>query len=261
MTTDRQDDVEDLIAALRDDLPSRDDERRIHARLLAGGMAVGSLTLAQLGSAAAAGNAAAPGTAAASTAAAASAAGAAGNLSIAAGTAGVQSLAAVFGKTALVTALALGAGYPVVSQLLPPVAPTPAPAAVVESKAEAATKPVLPVGLAQLHAERLTPPAEAPQLDVSPSSTLKADRKSEARAALAAPGIAASLPEGTLEQNETSRASTLEAETALIERALRAARMGDDDNARRWLSEHQSRYPNGALAPERQRALEQLRRQ
>jgi hypothetical protein len=58
-----------------------------------------------------------------------------------------------------------------------------------------------------------------------------------------------------------ARSSTLEAETALIERALRAARLGDNDSALRWLSEHQYHYPNGALAPERQRALDQLRRQ
>jgi hypothetical protein len=254
MTTDRQDDVEDLIAALRDDLPSRDDERRIHARLLAGGMAVGSLTVAQLGSAAAASNIAASSTGASGTVVASGAAGtigAAESLSIAAGTASAQGLAAVFGKAALVTALALGAGYPVVSQLLPPAAPTAATAAVVESKAEGATKPVVPerrieAPRAQNHAQ--TPPvafaAEAPQLQVSSSSA----RRSEARAALPAPGIPAP-------------ASTLEAETMLVERALRAARTGDDDEARRWLSEHQSRYPNGALAPERQRALEQLRRQ
>ena len=36
--TDQEHDVEDLIAALRDDLPSRDDERRVRARLVTAGV-------------------------------------------------------------------------------------------------------------------------------------------------------------------------------------------------------------------------------
>src|SRR5690606_36195834 len=52
--TDQEHDVEDLIAALRDDLPSRDDERRVRARLATAGVIVGSVTtLAEVGSAAA----------------------------------------------------------------------------------------------------------------------------------------------------------------------------------------------------------------
>src|SRR6187399_478158 len=211
MTTDRHNDVEDLITALRDDLPSRDDERRIHARLVAGGLAVGSLTVAQLGSAATASSAAVSSTAASGTLVAGGAASAAGSLSIAAGTAGAQGLAAVFGKAALVTALVVGAGYPVVSELLPPAAP---PVATVESAARGAARPALAERRiedrrTQLPAEgpALAHPAQAPQGDVSSRST----PKPEARAA---------LPAAT-KQNTTTRASTLEAETALIERALR----------------------------------------
>jgi hypothetical protein len=207
----------------------------------------------------------------AASAAASGGAGAAGSLSIAAGTAGTQGLAAVFGKAALVTALALGAGYPVVTQLLPSATPAPAPAALVNAGGAAkAALPVLPAQPAtEARALASAEPRLAPQAEVDSRST----QKPEARVALPAPAkpasspagettslLANTSPAGTVEQNPTTRASTLEAETALIERALRAARRGDDDNALRWLSEHQSRYPNGALAPERQRALEQLRR-
>ncbi|HEU5073904.1 MAG TPA: hypothetical protein VFU02_07020, partial [Polyangiaceae bacterium] len=149
--TDQEHDVEDLIAALRDDLPSREDERRARARLATAGVVVGSVaTLAELGSAAASTSFATGNTAAATSAAAmgsgaaVGSAAAAGSLSVAAGSAAqagglaaqagglaaqAEGFALVFAKVAalgggtkaaLVTALAVGAGYPAVTSLLPP---------------------------------------------------------------------------------------------------------------------------------------------
>jgi len=71
----------------------------------------------------------------------------------------------------------------------------------------------------------------------------------------AAPALA---PREAVPREAAPREAALEAETRLIEQALRAARAGDRDRALAWLAEHQRLYPNGALAPERQRALERL---
>jgi outer membrane biosynthesis protein TonB len=51
---------------------------------------------------------------------------------------------------------------------------------------------------------------------------------------------------------------TLRAETALMEHALAALQRGDVTTARRGLAAHAAQYPNGHLAPERQRALERM---
>jgi len=68
----------------------------------------------------------------------------------------------------------------------------------------------------------------------------------------------ATVPGAAASDAAVARNSGLEAETRLIEQALRAARAGERDQALAWLSEHQRRYPNGKLAPERQRALDRL---
>jgi hypothetical protein len=52
--------------------------------------------------------------------------------------------------------------------------------------------------------------------------------------------------------------STLREETVLVERALYALRLGDRDGARRALDEHARRFPDGLLAPERDRALSRV---
>lgn len=54
--------------------------------------------------------------------------------------------------------------------------------------------------------------------------------------------------------------SRLQEEARLIERALRARKAGSDAEARHWLLLHQQRFPSGALAPERERALRGLGR-
>jgi hypothetical protein len=52
---------------------------------------------------------------------------------------------------------------------------------------------------------------------------------------------------------------TLRAETAVMERALAAMKQGDFGAARRELALHAARFPNGHLAPERDRALARIR--
>jgi hypothetical protein len=52
---------------------------------------------------------------------------------------------------------------------------------------------------------------------------------------------------------------TLRAETALMEQALAAMKRGDLVTARRALAEHTLEFPNGHLAPERERALARIR--
>ena len=267
--TDQDHDVEDLIAALRDDLPSRDDERRVRGRLAAAGVVVGSVaTLAELGSAAASTTAATGNTLASGSAAASGtvlgAGAAAGSGSIAAGS-GVQGsgLALLFAKVAalgggtkaaLVTALAVGAGYPAVTALLPPSSPAVISLPIDSAPEAAARAPEpqlarVPESVPRAMPEPVQPTAPEPQRSRVASSSPAAPQRAR---------VAASELTATPAPPEAVRSSTLEAETALIERALRAARAGDAEGARNWLSEHQRRYPNGSLAPERQRALEQL---
>jgi TolA-binding protein len=52
---------------------------------------------------------------------------------------------------------------------------------------------------------------------------------------------------------------TLRAETALLEQALAALKHGDLAAARRELARHAAQFPNGHLAPERERALARIR--
>lgn len=52
--------------------------------------------------------------------------------------------------------------------------------------------------------------------------------------------------------------SALSEEARLIEQAMLALGAGDDDGARRFLEEHARRFPAGALAREREKALERL---
>lgn len=52
---------------------------------------------------------------------------------------------------------------------------------------------------------------------------------------------------------------TLRAETALMEQALGAIKHGDWVTAKQKLAEHARTFPNGHLAPERERALERMR--
>lgn len=284
--TDQEHDVEDLIAALRDDLPSRDDERRVCTRLATAGIVVGSVaTLAEIGSAAASAgvvgsNSAAVAAGSGAAVAGGTALGTSGSLSMAAGgLAGQGSVAAQGGalavvfakvaalgggaKVALVTALAVGAGYPAVTTLLPPAEPVVAsvPAAAARAPEQRAVRAAEGQPASERQ-PRLEQPEQPPVREVAAETSRVEARTPNPPAVARSRAAAPAAPQAT-EPVEASpqavvRTSALEAETALIERALRAVRAGDRDGALGWLSEHQRRYPNGALAPERQRALERL---
>jgi hypothetical protein len=60
-------------------------------------------------------------------------------------------------------------------------------------------------------------------------------------------------------RTEAVRASTLGEEARLIEQAMLALGAGDTALARRLLEDHTRRFPDGALARERERALERVR--
>lgn len=283
--TDQEHDVEDLIAALRDDLPSRDDERRVCTRLATAGIVVGSVaTLAEVGSAAASAgvagsNSVAVGGVAAGSGAVAggTALGTSGSLSMAAGSLAGQgsvaaqgsALAVVFAKVAalgggtkaaLVTALAIGAGYPAVTTLLPPAEPAVAsvPAAAARAPDQRAARAVEGQPASERQPRLEQPPVREVAAETSRVEAHTPKTPAVARSRRAAPAAPPTTEPAEASPHAVVRTSALEAETALIERALRAVRAGDRDSALGWLSEHQRRYPNGALAPERQRALEQL---
>ena len=59
--------------------------------------------------------------------------------------------------------------------------------------------------------------------------------------------------------DKRSPESTLREETELMDRALSALRSGDTANARELLRAHATRFPNGALVRERERALVRLK--
>ncbi len=258
--------VEDLIAALQSDLPQHEDERRARARLTAVGVLVaGTANAAHAG--------------AASSVSANGSGGMTGSLATGAGAGSspATGLTAAFTKFAslgagtkalvAVAALAAGASYPVVSALAPDASPAPAP--------PIATHPTLPPrtgaapktpparGAAEMPLGQRTEPRPKPTETVAGSDSASVTEQgppSRSRAA-AAPGGPAGLkaalnrPPDVAAGSAALKSSTLQDETALVERALRAARVGDTASARRWLEEHERRFPDGALAPERRRAL------
>jgi hypothetical protein len=78
-----------------------------------------------------------------------------------------------------------------------------------------------------------------------------------AATASAQPPIDSDTPRG---HTATVSASTLAEETRLMERAMLALGEGDSALARGALEEHARRFPAGMLQPERERALDRLRR-
>jgi hypothetical protein len=68
----------------------------------------------------------------------------------------------------------------------------------------------------------------------------------------------APLPAARPKKPAVAQASSLVAESALLEQALQAARDGDPVRARRVLALHALSYPDGLLAPERERVRARL---
>jgi TolA-binding protein len=266
-------DVEALLQALRQDLPTPADQARARARLIAaGGLAAGALTSIQ-------------------------AAAAVGSNTVAGGTAAgtVTPIVSQAGFWTQVSALSAVTKVGVGTVLAAAVASTSVPqvretlfssSAMVSSnpptvnRARADFKPQLtsqqavgqaPLAEAQLTQPQLTQPQlTQPQLTQPPevakeARLLPVSPRGESVAGLTEPlaGSAVSPRTGTAprtmrEQSSVPNppplvraASSLSQETPLIEQALVALQAGDKDGARYWLGEHARRFPSGLLAQER----------
>jgi hypothetical protein len=258
-------DIEPLIDALRSDLPEPREAARLRARLTAAGVIAGGVV-------------AAPSTAA----------GASG-LSALGGQAGVISKAAAVlgGSKVLLAAVVLtGSAVPMTvylassstekaesrvvardleafeRQVALPGATGSAPRTVATAERPVATpskrEPARPeaTGVARGEPPIALPPAPLPAKPRAPGPRALAEpaneRRSEAEAPASAVATFAALERAPAE-------STLREETELMDRALSALRSGSHEAARRLLGEHAARFPKGALAPERERALERLK--
>ena len=227
-----------LVDALRSDLPTKSDERRVRRRLLAAGIGVATGTVAS----------------------GASASGLAGGSSSAAALLqkfGALSwtvkmgLAGVAATAALPTALYLtnATSSPPRVDVAPPVLGAP-----LQSPPRGARAPAHPMS------ERGAPPV-ATALDTMDPKPALAPRVpapvSHDPSAVEEPYSSprASSAAFPMDEGDGERTSTLGEENALIERALYALKQGDRDGARRALDEHARRFPNGLLARERDRAL------
>jgi hypothetical protein len=283
-------DVDSLIEALREDLPDAEQEARVRARLLAAGVVVAGVALH---------SSAAAGTASVAGAAGGGALGGAGGVStapLAAAQVGLWSkvvalpLAAKVGVATVAIGVA-ASGVPALRALQPapseravasaprtnpPVARVaratsePTPAAPVALPAELDIAPAKPAPGASAPSAALpnaavpsaavpnaavpnaaVPSAAVPRRVVAPHSSLaKAEPPREARAPKQVAAIAVPAPP----------ASTLAEEAGLMELAIGALQQGDPERARYWLDEHAARFPDGLLAPDRQRAFARVAR-
>lgn len=236
---------EDMLEeALRADLPSKDAEARVRRRLLAAGVAVGN--------------------AVAATTAAASGAGA--TTVATAGAGAIAKLATL--SWGLKVGLAAAVTIPSAGLLwehhqrgsAAPVAATTAATGGADATTEPATAPPLP----KIDLPASEPPA-TPEPATEASSTRAAARREEPSPPLAtppaplAPSRREFAPPGEAARDREAPASTtLSEETKLLDRAFAALSAGDRDAARRLVAEHESRYPQGLLVKERERAKNKL---
>ncbi len=241
-------DVDPFIEALRCDLPSDEQERRIRARLVGAGVVAGAGLIM-------------PGVAGAASATAN--AGLVPKLAL-------WSWGAKVGLAGLIVAV----GVPIASELAktetsaaPPTVVTATRVAQAQNngdsrphRAEQASSAAPPITF------RSTTPAAIPQA-ASPLELARRTRPQPevSRRDAARPGTAptADAPSvGGFPEIETSSAargpqeSSLREEAELIERALSALRSGERTAALRWLAEHSRRFPDGQLRRERDRARE-----
>ncbi len=235
-----QDEDSPFEAALKGDLPSGAEQARVRQRLLGAGISVGS------------------GLAASSVAAStqvgwgASAVAKLGALSLAAKVGLIVAVAAPFVAVpvlrarsaarpritgvAVATALAKPHGLPLSAHAAPELAPVPA--------------------LGNVSANEVSPvtPRSTPQRPAAPPA-----RADPSTAAL--PAVAAFDSLGSADaqaQSESQRATTLAAETQLLDRAFAEIAAGHRAAAAALIAEHQRRFPNGLLSQERERARARL---
>jgi hypothetical protein len=230
-------DFDDLIGALRTELPTAEDRERIRARLEAAGVLAAG-TAAMAGMSAASG--AAPG-----------------------------ALASLAPKSLLVTKLAALGTVPKVMVVAASISAVSLPVAVQLWTQE----PTAPAEARSLPGDLRQPsnrPPDGRQLIARKSEDLAAG------AVAAGPGLEGAIPNVPKAQPKPAKSlaspapvsdmrprsqvshGSLKDETALIDQALAALRRGDAGSARALLNEHQQRFPHGALEPERKRALARL---
>lgn len=221
------DEILELEAALRGDLPSERDAARVRARLTGLGLGIG-VTLTSATAAALAGSkSTAP-------------AGFLGFLS-------ALPAGAKVGIATLVTASAVAGPVYYSKASDAPVAPPPQAATqpAERTRTRQAPKPVLEPAPAETALAPTTPPSEvleeALPREPSPERAARSASTSPLRDAVPAPVAPAA-------------AATLGEETRLIDAALSALRRGDRATATEFIRQHEQRFPDGLLRRERERA-------
>jgi TolA-binding protein len=250
-------DIEPLIDALRSDFPEQKQAERLRARLVAAGIIASGVV-------------ATPSAAAGSTGSSALG-GAGAQASV------VSKAAAVFGgsKVLLAAVVVAGSSLPVAAYVVQSStgtetskvaeaferantersAPSAAPAPLATPELPAPAQESVPLRAPVAEEERAADVRPAPVAPVTrPERPVTTSSPSpEPETPLPRASVAAFAPITPPPQE-----STLRAEAELMARALSALRSGEYTTARSLLRQHAERFPNGALAPERDRALARL---
>jgi hypothetical protein len=234
--------------ALRADLPSAETQARLRRRLLAAGLAVGN-GIATTTTAAAAGTA---GTSAASGGLLANVVGMSWGIKLGfAAAVAIPTLGLLIDATEPAPSAARSHGtMTAVAAARPPLEPAPPPRA---NREEAPAEPQLeaaprvePPPAPSLAQRRAVPPGDVePTLVAAPSEELAPSARAFA---------ATAEPPTVPAPNKT----TLAAETRLLDAAFAALAAGNRVRAAQLIAEHASRYPQGLLTKERERAKARL---
>lgn len=240
MSTDPE--VDELLGALRADLPTAEDGARLRARLAAVGVLAATATAGSAGAA---------------------------TLGAQGLTVGARIAALSFGaKLAVATAVTVSVGASTVVALRPASEPSPKAASTV-ARSTAATKASAPARAALAESVRAPAPASSPSASVIALPPARSASKSTRIASVATPSTSAPVGEraaapSTLgfpadsAENDGASATTLREERSLVDAALIALQAGDYARATSLLDAHAAKYPNGLLRLERERARAKL---
>jgi hypothetical protein len=248
MNTDE--DLELLTEDLRADLPAPADEARLRSRLVAAGVLGGAGVMAP-GGAAAAGVASTSGAFAKVLA-----------LPLAAKVGGVLALAGAATVPWLYGAPGTAEHAPNAGAASAPTTPTTRLGTRVETRRTAqpatlpATESATPLAVSAVSTEAARGARASRALGPAPKPAPEAAPALDSPASAGTPTAAVAVGSFPVAASAPVDDGTLREETALLERALAALSRGDRVTARRELETHAARFPNGHLAPERERALE-----
>lgn len=274
MSEQQDPELDALVEALRGDIPSARDRDRVRRKLIAAGVAVSAGSA--LSGAAVASASATTASVGSTGAAGAGLSGASLGASVGAKLAGLSLSAKIsVGVVALASASALsvydagersssGARKPVTEAVVVAAAPR-APSAherVAMAPAAPAAEEPSSIEPSAIAAPTPAPPLAPPAAVAAPARLRGEARRAgvgTAQSAPAEPVLEAPLAAPTPEAPATAPLpSALRAEAELLERALAALHAGELESARRALSAHAERFPQGALRRERERANQQL---